>query len=90
MNLKKEKQIRRKAKQLMLDWLLTVVPDEEKKKVSMENLHDYLPDQTHIYANRQLRISAYTLRWFVKRIKYLIKQDRKDFSSITVKDIEDV
>ena len=90
MNLKKEKQIRRKAKQLMLDWLLTVVPDEEKKKVSMENSHDYLPDQTHIYANRQLRISAYTLRWFVKRIKYLIKQDRKDFNSITVKDIEDV
>ena len=56
----------------------------------MDSLHDYLPDQTHIYANRQLRISAYTLRWFVKRIKYLIKQGRKDFSLITVKDIEDV
>jgi len=90
MNLKKEKQIRRKAKQLMLDWLLTVVPDEEKKKVSMKNLHAYLPEQTHIYANRQLRISAYTLRWFIKRIKHLIKQGRKDFNSITVKDIEDV
>tara|TARA_R100000742_G_C4271224_1_gene90095 strand:- start:983 stop:1255 length:273 start_codon:yes stop_codon:yes gene_type:complete len=90
MNLKKEKQIRRKAKQLMLDWLLTVVPDEEKKKVSMKNLHAYLPEQTHIYANRQLRISAYTLRWFIKRIKYLIKQGSKDFNSITVKDIEDV
>jgi len=90
MNLKKEKQIRRKAKQLMLDWLLTVVPDEEKKKVSMKNLYDYLPEQTHIYANRQLRISAYTLRWFIKRIKYLIKQGSKDFNSITVKDIEDV
>ena len=90
MNLKKEKQIRRKAKQLMLDWLLTVVPDEEKKKVSMKNLHAYLPEQTHIYANRQLRISAYTLRWFIKRIKYLIKQGRKDFNSITVKETEDV
>ena len=90
MNLKKEKQVRRKAKQLMLDWLLTVVPDEEKKKVTMDSLHDYLPNQTHIYANRQLRISAYTLRWFIKRIKVLIKQGRKDFTSITVKEIENV
>tara|TARA_B100001250_G_scaffold121601_1_gene103194 strand:- start:1345 stop:1617 length:273 start_codon:yes stop_codon:yes gene_type:complete len=90
MNSKKEKQVRKKAKQLMFDWLLTVVPEEEKKKVSIENLYDYLPEQTHIYANRQLRISAYTLRWFIKRIKHLIKQGRKDFNSITVKDIEDV
>ena len=78
MNSKKEKQVRKKAKQLMFDWLLTVVPKEEKKKVSIENLYDYLPEQTHIYANRQLRISAYTLRWFIKRIKHLIKQGRKD------------
>ena len=73
MNSKKEKQVRKKAKQLMFDGLLTVVPEEEKKKVSIENLYDYLPEQTHIYANRQLRISAYTLRWFIKRIKHLIK-----------------
>tara|TARA_B100001029_G_C15052921_1_gene452118 strand:- start:334 stop:606 length:273 start_codon:yes stop_codon:yes gene_type:complete len=90
MNLKKEKQVRRKAKQLMLDWLRSVVPDEEKDKVNINNIHDYLPNQTHIYANRQLRISAYTLRWFIKRIKVLIKQGRKDFTSITVKEIENV
>ena len=89
MNLKKEKQIRRKASELMLDWLRTVVPDEEKSKVTLDNLESYLPDQTHIYANRQLRISAYTLRWFVKRIKQLIKQG-KDFNLITIKEIEDV
>ena len=90
MNLKKEKQIRRKAKQLMVEWLRSVIPDEDKNKVTIENVHTYIPDQTHVYANQQLHISAYTLRWFIKRIKLLIKQGRKDFNSITVKDIEDV
>ena len=69
MNLKKEKQIRRKAKQLMVEWLRSVIPDEDKNKVTIENVHTYIPDQTHVYANQQLHISAYTLRWFIKRIK---------------------
>ena len=33
MNSKKEKLVRRHAKQLMLEWLQSVVPDEEKDKV---------------------------------------------------------
>jgi len=90
MNLKKEKQIRRKAKQLMVEWLRSVIPDEDKNKVTIENVHTYIPDQTHFYANQQLHISAYTLRWFIKRIKLLIKQGRKDFNSITVKETENV
>ena len=77
MNSKKEKQIRRKAKQLMVEWLRSVIPDEDKNKVTIENVHTYIPDQTHVYANQQLHISAYTLRWFIKRIKLLIKQGRK-------------
>jgi len=90
MNLKKEKQIRRKAKQLMVEWLRSIIPDEDKDKVTVENVHTYIPDQTHVYANQQLHISAYTLRWFIKRIKVLIKQGRKDFNSITVKETENV
>ena len=90
MNLKKEKQIRRKAKQLMVEWLRSIIPDEDKNKVTIENVHTYIPDQTHVYANQQLHISAYTLRWFIKRIKLLIKQGRKDFNSITVKETENV
>jgi len=74
----------------MVEWLRSVIPDEDKDKVTVKNVHTYIPDQTHIYANQQLHISAYTLRWFVKRIKVLIKQGRKDFNSITVKETEDV
>ena len=88
MNSKLEKKIRKQAKHLMVSWLQSVVPDEEKNKVTVDNLEEYIPDQTHIYANRSLHISAYTLRWFIKGIKKLIKQGRKDYTTITVQELE--
>ena len=88
MNSKLEKKIRKQAKNLMVSWLQSVVPDEEKDKVTVDNLEEYIPDQTHIYANRSLHISAYTLRWFIKGIKKLIKQGRKDYTTITVQELE--
>mgnify|MGYP003315575977 FL=1 len=88
MNSKLEKKIRKQAKHLMVSWLQSVVPDEEKDKVTVDNLEEYIPDQTHIYANRSLHISAYTLRWFIKGIKKHIRQGRKDYTTITVQELE--
>jgi len=88
MNSKQEKKIRKHAQQLMVEWLRSVVPDEEKDKVTVENVHTYIPDQTHVYGNRSLHISAYTLRWFIKGIKKLIRKGRKDFQTIKVQELE--
>ena len=88
MNSKKEKLIRQHAKQLMIDWLVTVVPEEEKEKINITNVLEYVPNQTHFYANSQLRISSYTLRWFIKGIKKIVNNGRKDFKTISVKEIE--
>jgi hypothetical protein len=88
MNSKLEKKIRKQAKNLMVSWLQSIVPDEEKDKVTVDNLEEYIPDQTHIYANRSLHISAYTLRWFIKGIKKHIRQGRKDYTTITVQELE--
>ena len=49
MNSKKEKQIRKHARKLMIDWLKTVVPEEEKAKITVDSIEDYMPDQTHVY-----------------------------------------
>ena len=87
MNSKKEKQIRKHAQNLMLDWLKTVVPEEEKPKITLANLQDFIPNQTHVYANQQLRVSAYTLRWFTKRLKKLVRTGRTDVNTITLKEI---
>ena len=84
MNGRKAKQIRKKSKQLVIDWLKTMLVDEEREKVSVNNIEKYLPEQTHIYVNKKVMLSAYTPRWFTQRIK----QSNKKLKDITWQDIE--
>ena len=70
MNGKKAKKLRKKSKQLMVEWLRSMTPEgEDRNKINKKNLHEFLPDQTHIFANNKFMISAYTLRWFYKHVK---------------------
>ena len=70
MNGKQSKKLRRKAETMLIDWLRTMTPDgEDQTKINKNNLHDFLPDQTHIFANNKFMLSAYSLRWFYKQVK---------------------
>ena len=84
MNGRKAKQIRKKANHLVVDWLKTMLVDEEKEKVSVNNIKKYLPEQTHVYMNKKVMLSAYTPRWFAQRIK----KSNKKLKDITWQDIE--
>ena len=83
-NILRNEQIRKKSKQLVVDWLQTMLIEEERKKVSVNNINKYLPDETHFYANNKLMVSAYTPRWFAQRIK----KSNKNLQDITWQDIE--
>ena len=66
----KAKQLRRRAEDLLIEWLRTMVPDgEDANKITKKNLHEFLPEQTHIFANNRFMLSAYSLRWFYKKVK---------------------
>jgi hypothetical protein len=70
MNGRKSKRLRRKAEDLLISWIRTMVPEgEDVTKINKKNLHEFLPEQTHIFANNRFMLSAYSLRWFYKRIK---------------------
>ena len=47
-----------------------MVPEgEDATKINKKNLHEFLPQQTHIFANNRFMLSAYSLRWFYKQVK---------------------
>ena len=70
MNQKKSKQLRRRAEDLLIEWIRTMVPDgEDPNRIKRQNLDEFLPTQTHIFAGGQFRMSAYTLKWFYKQVK---------------------
>jgi len=69
-NGRKSKLYRKTGKQILVDWLRSIIPDaEEGAKITVKNIEDYLADQTHIYLNRKFLLSAYSLKWIYKRVK---------------------
>ena len=90
MNSKKAKHVRRKAKELMVDWIKSMIPEDQHQDITVENLDKYMPDQTHIYANRKVILSAYSYRWFIKKIKKIYNSKNININNITLKDTENV
>jgi len=80
---KRNKKFRRKGKQILVEWLHSVIPDSaDKTLITVDTLEDYLSDQTHSYHNRKFLLSAYSLKWIYKRVKknpdLTFKQLQKD------------
>ena len=84
MNSKVAKQYRKKAKLLTVEWIKSLIPEEEAKKVTVENFQDYMPDQKYVYANKKFILSAFSERWFYQQLKKL----NKDLNLITLKDFQ--
>ena len=80
MNSKVAKQYRKKAKLLTVEWIKSLIPEEEAKKVTVENFQDYMPDQKYVYANKKFILSAFSERWFYQQLKKL----NKDLNLITL------
>tara|TARA_R100000951_G_scaffold107635_1_gene103203 strand:- start:387 stop:635 length:249 start_codon:yes stop_codon:yes gene_type:complete len=67
---RRSKQLRRRAEDLLIEWIRTMVPEgEDPQRIKRQNLNEFLPNQTHIFAGGQFRQSAYTLKWFYKKVK---------------------
>ena len=70
MNGRKAKRLRKRGKEILVEWLYSIIPDEEdKQQININNIKEYLSDQTHIYTNRKFLLSAYSLKWIYKKVK---------------------
>ena len=67
---KRDKKLRKKGKQILVEWLHSILPDDaDKTLININNLEEYLSDQKHVYLNRKFLLSAYSLKWIYKRVK---------------------
>ena len=88
MNPKTMKKIRRRAKELLLEWMQSLVDKESAKLYTIDNVLNYTPKQPHLYYNDgSFHLSAYTFKWFTKQIKKLHRT--KELSSITIEDCKE-
>lgn len=69
MNQKKIKQLRKRVKPIQVEWLKTLLPDEQSSTITIDNVEGLLPDQTHVFGGGQLHLSYMTDKWIMKHLK---------------------
>ena len=89
MNKNKLKQIHRKTESLLVDWLRSMVSDEEAERVNTKNVMQFMPE-TEIYApvKSGIRCVPMTPRWINKELKKLVHRDSNfDFNTVTLDEL---
>jgi len=88
MNSKLCKKIRKQARVVLVEWFKTLLPEEETKGVTVNNIEDFLSSQTHLFVNNNFKLSAYSLKWTEKKIKSLIRRTNMDISLVRLRHLE--
>ena len=69
MNSKQIKKLRRLVKPLQVEWLQSILPEDQGKTITVDNVEGLLPDQTHVFGNRQMHLSFMSDKWIMKILK---------------------
>ena len=69
MNTKGMSKIRNKAKAILVEWLKTLLNEEEQKKVNVKNILTLLPNKTHYWTGDTIRLQPWSYKWVVKKLK---------------------
>jgi len=88
MNSKLCKKIRKQARVVLVEWFKTLLPEEETKGVTVNNIEDFLSSQTHLFVNNNFKLSAYSLKWTEKKIKSLIRRTNMDINLVRLRHLE--
>tara|TARA_R110000823_G_scaffold178177_1_gene310610 strand:- start:239 stop:529 length:291 start_codon:yes stop_codon:yes gene_type:complete len=68
-NSKQLKKLRKLVKPLQVEWLQSILSEEQGKTITVNNVEELMPDQTHAYGNRQIHLSFMSDKWIMKILK---------------------
>ena len=69
MNSKQLKKLRRLIKPLQVEWLQSILPEDQAKTITVDNVEGLLPDQTHVFGGGKMHLSFMTDKWIMKMLK---------------------
>lgn len=69
MSSKQIKKLRKLVKPLQVEWLQSILPEDQGKTITVDNVEELMPDQTHAYGNRQIHLSFMSDKWIMKILK---------------------
>ena len=69
MNSKQIKKLRKLIKPLQVEWLQSILPEDQGKVITVDNVEELMPDQTHVFGNGKIHLSFMTDKWIMKILK---------------------
>jgi len=69
MKKKKLKELKKTMRSIQVEWLRTLLPEEDRKQINVNNISEYLSDQTHAFIDGQLELSFMSDKWVLKKLK---------------------
>ena len=69
MNQKKVKQLRKLIKPIQVQWLQSLLTKEESKNITVQNITEHLPKETHIKSINGTSLSFMSDKWVMKQLK---------------------
>jgi hypothetical protein len=69
MNEKKSKLLRKKIRPLQVEWLQGLLPEEQSKTITVDNVEDLLPEQSHAFGDGKMYLSFMSDKWVSKMLK---------------------
>jgi hypothetical protein len=83
------KRISRHTETLLVEWLKSLVSEEEADKVSLDNIGSLLPDQYHFAVENQIVLAPNSPKWIRKQLKRMVTSDPNiNIESITLEDLQ--
>ena len=69
MNAKQIKKLRKLVKPIQVEWLRTLLPEDQADTITVENVDGLLPEETHAFGKGQLYLSYMSDKWIIKKLK---------------------
>jgi|TARA_R110000772_G_C13054906_1_gene414613 hypothetical protein len=66
---KQIKKLRKLIKPLQVEWLKSLLPEDQSKEITVSNVDGLLPDQTHVFGGGKMHLSFMTDKWIMKMLK---------------------
>lgn len=73
MNRRRSKKINKQTISIFLEWIASVVPEEEAKKIDPNNYKEYVPNNPYYYKGYTLLNSLFSPRWIKRKLKRMQK-----------------
>jgi len=66
---KQIKKLRKLIKPLQVEWLKSILPEDQGNVITVENVEQLMPDQTHVFGGGKMHLSFMTDKWIMKMLK---------------------